>query len=190
MISTILLCLAAALLGFAVYVHRRPSRFEVSRSTVLAVPPSVVFAEVHDLHRFQMWSPWAEMDPSAKVEFSGPPAGPGAEMRWQGNGKVGTGAMILTDSREAERIDFRLEFLRPFKAVNNAHFDFTPVPDGTRVTWRMWGEANFLMKLMGVFMNCDEMCGSQFEWGFRNLRQHLANQSSTMGVSAPPGSVS
>lgn len=183
MTSSLLLFLllpAILLLGFLIYVARRPSDFEVVRSAEFDAPPARVFGKVNDLREFQSWSPWAEMDPAAKVDFAGPPQGEGTEMRWDGNGKVGAGAMILMESVPTSRIVFRLEFYRPFKATNVAQFDFVPTAQGTQVRWSMRGKANFVAKLMGVFMNCDKMCGDQFEWGFRNLRKRLESETQSV----------
>jgi hypothetical protein len=43
------------------------------------------------------------------------------------------------------------------------------------VSWRMSGPANFMSKLMGVFMDMDKMVGRDFEDGLQNLR-HIAEQ--------------
>ena len=45
------------------------------------------------------WSPWAKIDPAAKITFEGPPAGTGAGYTWAGNNKVGEGRMTITDSQ-------------------------------------------------------------------------------------------
>ena len=49
---------------------------------------------------------------------------------------------------------------------------FQPTRDGaTEVSWQMYGSANFMGKLMGVFMDMDKMVGRDFEDGLQNLRQ-------------------
>ncbi len=38
----------------------------------------------------------------------------------------------------------------------------------------MAGKNNFMAKCMGLVMNCDKMCGDQFEQGFANLQALVA----------------
>lgn len=42
--------------------------------------------------------------------------------------------------------------------------------DTTSVTWAMHGPANYISKLMGVFINMDKMIGTDFEAGLANLK--------------------
>ena len=45
-------------------------------------------------------------------------------MSWVGNNKVGEGSMTITESRPSEFIQFKLDFLKPFKATSTAEFTF------------------------------------------------------------------
>ena len=65
---------------------------------------------------------------------------------------------------------FRLDFLKPFKGTNIADFTFKPEGDQTVVTWSMSGKNNFVTKAVGLFINCDKMCGDQFEKGLASLK--------------------
>jgi hypothetical protein len=38
------------------------------------------------------------------------------------------------------------------------------------VTWAMHGPSNFIGKLMGIFVNMDQMIGKDFEAGLDNLK--------------------
>ena len=55
-------------------------------------------------------------------------------------------------------------------ATNLAEFTFQPDGLQTVVTWAMSGKNNFMMKLFGLFVNCDKMVGCQFEKGLANLK--------------------
>jgi hypothetical protein len=52
-----------------------------------------------------------------------------------------------------------------------ATVDFTFKPEGgkTVVTWAMYGQNKFMGKLMSLFIDCDKMCGPQFEKGLADL---------------------
>jgi uncharacterized protein YndB with AHSA1/START domain len=169
MIITLLVVAAVILVGLVIFVATRPSEFRVARSVTIPAPAAVVFEHVNDFHNWEAWSPWAKLDPHAKNSFAGPESGEGAKYHWEGNNQVGAGAMTLLESRPHEFIRIRLEFLRPFKATNAVEFTFQPSGEGTRVTWTMTGQNNFMAKAVGLFIDCEKMCGGQFEQGLANL---------------------
>jgi len=158
-----------AILWFVCLVGR-PDEFRVTRSTTIAASPAAVFAQVNDFHHWDAWSPWARLDPACKNTFAGPPAGKDAQFAWEGNNKVGAGRMTITDSRAAELVRIRLEFLRPFKATNTTEFTVRPQGNGTEITWTMSGKNNFMSKLFGVFVDCEQMVGKDFEKGLAGLQ--------------------
>ena len=61
-----------------------------------------------------------------------------------------------------------------------ATVDFTFKPEGgqTVVTWAMYGKNNFIGKVISVFMDCDKICGPQFERGLAGLGAAAAASSS------------
>ena len=170
MLFPILLVLAALVAVFLIVAATRPDTFRYERRATIAASPAVVFGFMHDLRRFQDWSPWANIDPACKVVFSGPATGVGAAFSWEGNNKVGAGSMTCTASESAARLEFRLEFLRPMKAINTATFDLLPDGNGTAVTWSMTGKNNFMFKAVGLFMDCDKLVGKDFEKGLASLK--------------------
>lgn len=173
MLKKILIALALVVAAFAVVVALQPADFRITRSAMLPAPPAVVFEHVNDLHKWQAWSPWAKLDPAAKITFNETPAGTGARFAWAGNHEVGEGSMTITESRPAELVRFKLEFLKPFEATSTAEFTFKPAGDQTAVTWSMTGTNNFVGKAMSLIMNCDKMVGRQFEKGFANVESVL-----------------
>ncbi len=166
-----ILLIVAALVGlFAIFVATRPSEFQVTRSTAMAVSPSVVFPLVNHLREWESWSPWENLDSEMQRTFEGPPAGEGAVYAWVGNSQVGEGRMTIEESRPNELIRMRLEFFKPMAGVSQVEFTFLPVNEQTEVTWNMRGENNFVGKAMCLFMDMDKMCGSQFETGLAQLK--------------------
>ncbi|MEX0717301.1 MAG: SRPBCC family protein [Planctomycetaceae bacterium] len=161
---------AVVVLVFVVIVAMQPSQFRVTRSAVMAAPPEAVFAQVNDFHDWEAWSPWAKLDPNAKNTFEGPTAGTGSIFRWAGNSEVGEGSMTITESRPHELIRIRLEFVRPMEDVATVEFDFQPVEAGTRVTWSMFGENDFVSKAFCLFMDMDQMLGGDFEKGLAAMK--------------------
>ena len=158
-----------------VIIAGRPDEFTVSRAITIAATAEKVFPHVNDLHLWQAWSPWAKLDPNAKNTFTGAACGAGASMTWDGNKKVGAGKMTITKSQPNELVQFQLKFLRPFSAENLAEFRFKSTSHQTTVKWTMTGKSNFIFKVFGLFMNCDDMVGKDFEKGLSALKTIAEN---------------
>lgn len=171
MLKKILFVLLALIVVFVVVVALQPSEFHVERSVTVAAPPADVFAEVNDFHKWDAWSPWAKLDPHAKVGFEGPEAGEGTVMTWAGNSEVGAGKMTLVESRPDELVKARVDFTEPFEGTSMSQFTFKPGDDGTTVTWSMDDQHNFVEKAMCLIMNGKGMVGEQMEKGLSQLKE-------------------
>ena len=130
MLKKILIGLAVLVALFVVVVAMQPSEFHVERTATIAAPPADVFAQVNDLHKWDAWSPWAKLDPNAKIAFEGPEAGQGAAMSWAGNDKVGEGKMTMVESRPSEAVKLKVDFVKPFEGTSNSDFALKPEGDG------------------------------------------------------------
>ncbi len=78
--------------------------------------------------------------------------------------------MEIAEASPPSKLAVKLDFLRPFKAHNIAEFTLEPKGDSTNVTWAMDGPSPYVTKLMGVFVNMDNMIGKDFETGLANLK--------------------
>src|SRR5262245_56977275 len=169
MLLEILIGVVVVIAVLAAVIAMRPSEFRVARSATIHAAAPAVFAEVNEMRRWLAWSPFEKSDPAMQKEFSGAPAGVGAIYAWSGNKQAGEGRATIVESRAGELIRIRLDFVRPFAGTNLAAFAFEPQGDRTVVTWSMSGKANFMFKAIGLFMNCEKMCGDQFEAGLAKL---------------------
>ena len=185
MAKKILLVLVAIVAAFALFVATRPANYRVSRSISVAAPPSAVYAQVADFHRWDAWSPWAKLDPAMKTTFSGPVAAPGSSYHWVGNDKVGEGQMTIVEAKPAERVGIRLEFIKPFAGTSSTEFVFAPSGGATRTTWTMEGSHNFVGKAFAVFNDMDKMIGADFEKGLSQLKAVAENQSRAQPSTLP-----
>ena len=173
MLKKILVALVVIVIVFVVVVAMRPADFRITRTATIAAPAEVIFQNVNDLHKWEAWSPWAKLDPSMKQTYEGAAAGVGAIYSWDGNKEVGAGRMTITESRTNEAIVIKLEFLKPFAAVNDTEFTFKSADangNQTVVTWTMSGTNNFMSKAFCMFMNMDKMVGGDFEKGLASLK--------------------
>jgi hypothetical protein len=163
--------LALLVAAFAVVVWFQPDDYRLTRTTVIAAPAAAVFAQVNDLQKWEGWSPWAKLDPNAKVTFSGPSSGEGASFKWDGNDKVGAGTMTITASKPITRIATRTDFIKPFAGTSNSDFVFSENGGQTNVIWTMTGTHNFIGKAMCLVMSMETMLGPDFERGLAQLKQ-------------------
>jgi hypothetical protein len=170
MLRNILIAIAAALVVLLVVIATRPSTYRVSRSATIAAPPSVVYAELVDFHRWDAWSPWAKLDPAMKVTYTGPASGPGAAYGWSGNDKVGEGKMLITGARPNQEVNIKLDFIKPFEGTSLTAFALGPASGGTKVNWSMSGENNFMMKAISLVHDMDTDIGKEFDQGLSNLK--------------------
>lgn len=176
MLKKILLVLVALVLVFVIFVALQPSDYRVERTTTVDAPASQVFAHVNDFHKWEAWSPWAKLDPNAKVTFEGPAAGQGTVMSWAGDENVGVGKMTLVESKPEEAIRIRVDFVEPFEGGTDSDFSFTPDGDRTEVAWAMHGHHNFMEKAFCLVTNGLDMMGEDIEKGLANLKS-VAEQS-------------
>lgn len=172
MFRTIGLLLVVAVAAFLGYVAMLPSAYRVERTAIIDAPPATVFQHVNDLSKWESWSPWAKRDPNAKNSFEGPKDGKGAIFKWAGNDEVGEGQMTIVDSKPADSIAIKLDFVKPFAGTSDVGFKFQPEGSGTKVAWSLAGEQGFFERaictLMGIDM--DSMIGADYEAGLKSLK--------------------
>jgi Polyketide cyclase / dehydrase and lipid transport len=144
--------------------------FQVVRSTAIAASPERVHDLIDDFHAWRAWSPWEDVDPGLKRDYSGADSGVGAKYAWEGNRKAGKGSMEIVSSTP-ERIEVRLVFEKPWKATNRVVFELTPSGStSTDVTWRMSGTTSGFAALFSRFVSMDRMVGKDFERGLARMK--------------------
>ena len=176
-VRIVLLVLLIAVGGVLAMAATKPTHYHIERSATISAAPAAVFAHVNDFHAWEAWSPWEKIDPAMKRTFEGPPNGKDATYAWVGNDKVGEGKMTIIESQPDARVGIRLEFIKPFAETCQADFALASEGEGTKVTWGMDGNHNYVSKIMCVFMDMDKMIGTDFEKGLGQLK--------TLAESAP-----
>lgn len=165
--------LAAVIVGLLAYAATKPDTFRVERSTLIDAPPEAIYAEIEDFRRWRAWSPYEDRDPNLERSYSGAERGVGAQYAWQGDENVGSGRMEIRDAVPASEILIALDFTAPMEAHNTALFTMTPEAGATRLTWAMEGPSNLMFKVMTIFLDMDEMIGSDFETGLARMKSNL-----------------
>jgi Polyketide cyclase / dehydrase and lipid transport len=165
----IVILVALAIAAVLILAAMKPDTFTVVREGQVNAPPDKVHALINDFREWTKWSPWEKMDANLTRNYSGSASGKGAAYDWSGNKKVGQGRMDITATAPS-RIDIDLHFMKPFEARNKTVFSLTPRDGGTQVRWEMNGTSPFMFKVMGMFMNMDQMIGKDFEAGLSNMK--------------------
>jgi uncharacterized protein YndB with AHSA1/START domain len=179
MLKKILIALLAVIAIFLIVVALQPSEFHVERTATMAAPPATVFDQVNDFHKWDTWSPWAKLDPNAKIAFEGPPSGAGTIMTWAGNNQVGEGKMTLAESKPNELVKINVDIVKPMAGSSTTEFAFKPEGDQTSVTWSMSGHQNFIAKAMCLVMNGKKMMSDIMDKGLANMKSVVEGASKT-----------
>jgi hypothetical protein len=151
-----------------------PTPYTVERSTVVTASAEAIYPLLVDFHEWPRWSPWEDVDPDMDRTYAGPASGVGATYAWQGDRKAGAGSMEITEATAPTSVGLRLIFLKPFKAENRMVLTLRPEGAGTRVTWRLDGEAGGVMKPLARIGMFDRWVGKDFEKGLARLRAQVS----------------
>ncbi|MCG2612101.1 GyrI-like domain-containing protein [Flavobacterium sp. SM15] len=166
-------------IALSVYIATQASEFDIQRSKVINLPQNVLYNYVDEYKNWQDWGPWAEEDKSIQYTYSEKTKGLGAAYSWKGkdgNGKMKTVKIIENDSL-FQKIYF--EDNEP----NDIIWGFQKVANGTKVSWRMKGKMNFMMKFFSFFKGGTEnMLAPMFEKGLENIDNLLVKELKTYSV--------
>jgi uncharacterized protein YndB with AHSA1/START domain len=158
-----------AIAGILLYAATKPDSFRVQRTVLINAPSDKVFPLINDMKAWTAWSPYEKKDPAMKRTYGAVTAGKGATYAWDGDKNVGQGSMEIVES-SPRKIVLKLDFLKPFEAHNTGEFVLEPKGDSTSVTWAIYGPSPYMSKVVGTFMNIDDMIGRDFEKGLADLK--------------------
>lgn len=167
-----LVILLALPLIVALFVKKE---YSVEREIVINKPKREVFDYLKYLRNQANFSTWAKMDPTMKYEYRGADGWAGFIAYWDGDEKtVGQGEQEIANIIQGERIDYKLLFVKPFPSVCTTYMTIERVSeDQTKVKWGMNGSMSYPMNLMQLFMNMDDMVGTEYEKSLSVLKDIL-----------------
>jgi len=155
-----------------------PNEVHVERHIEIQRPAATVFTVVNSYRSFQSWSPWAQRDPGAVYELSGPDQGRGAKMSWRGDPRlVGSGWQQITESQPNSLVRMHLEFDQQGGA--DSYFQVAETAEGVLLTWGFDTDLSegqgwlggLLARYFGLFF--DSWIGGDYEAGLARLKALL-----------------
>ncbi|MCG7896776.1 MAG: GyrI-like domain-containing protein [Candidatus Thiodiazotropha taylori] len=167
--TTILIVIVVVILAVPlIYLSTLKGDFAVSRSLAIGVAKEQVFAKIKDFKSWPEWSPWLMHEPKTRLEYSDAPDQQGGWYSWDGE-TVGAGRLTHVKFSGSDRIEQKIEFLRPFKSVSQVWWDLEPLEaGGTLVRWNMSGSMPFLFRFMTKKIG--EYVGKDYDTGLAMLR--------------------
>ena len=153
-----------------IYLATLDGNFRVRRSREVDVPRESAFAAIVDFESWPEWSPWLMHEPNAKLEYSDDYRQEGGNYSWDGK-IIGAGRLTHVNINQPDRIEQRIEFVRPFKTRNQVIWEFEDRGDKTLVTWEMIGRMPFLFRFMAKRM--EPMIERDYDLGLALLNGYL-----------------
>ncbi len=166
-ILIVLLILAGLVIIVPVFL---PSQVTVSVEEEIDLPPELVFNNVAQFTDRDMWDPWLQMEPEAKVVIESKPDFVGSVYTWEGE-KIGNGKMLV------DSVNY------PDFVASDIWFGGSPEPsrvewileesgENTQVTWRFISEGSYPFgRLMLQFMKGP--LRSSFESGLAGFKSYI-----------------
>jgi hypothetical protein len=169
MLKIILIVVVVIITVILIYASTKPVTFHVERSISIKAAPEKIFAFINDFHQWMLWTPY-DKDPAMKKSYGRIITGKGATYAWEGNSEVGQGDIAITDTSPPNKVVLDLHMIKPFEARNVVVFTLEVVGDSTKVTWGMDGKNNLISKVMGLFIDMDNMIGKDFAAGLAKMK--------------------
>ncbi|GAB4180751.1 MAG: hypothetical protein Kow00108_17300 [Calditrichia bacterium] len=165
----LILILAVAIAGIFA-----PKEYNVERSVVIESPVEYAFYYTHYLSNFSKWEPWGKKDSTMKSWVEGKDGEVGAVYKWEGDPKLtGKGEMKITELDKNKRIAYWMKFYEPMEDEAGVYMNFADKDGKTEIVWGFDGKSPFPWNVMLLFMDMDQMLGTDFEQGLSNLKAQI-----------------
>ncbi len=170
MFKKIILPVLAILAVFVAFVALQDPNYVISREAKIQAPVEKVWPYLNNSKLAEKWAPWLEIDPDARMTYSGPAAGVGSQASWDGGKQLGTCSATISESVPHQKVGIQLEYVKPYEMKQYSEYLVASSGNETTVTWRVTGQNNFMGRFICLFMSMDKMVGGMFEKGLSNLK--------------------
>lgn len=172
-IKWLVIILVVLVLAFVVVGLMLPSKYEVVRSVTINAPQEKVHAVIGDLNQWPKWANWWRTYPGMTQTMSGNGTDVGSKMTWT-EPSIGNGAMEVLKNDPATGFYTEVTFWKEGQEEKhrmNGDLLYAADGNGTKVTWKAYGDTggNLIGNWMATFF--DGMMGPDFEKGLANAKE-------------------
>ncbi len=163
LLTFLLIILLLAVIGLFL-----PRHIRLERMVIMDTDREAIFNQVNNVHNWEHWSPWHQLDSTIKPEYFGPGSGVGAGYTYHStHRKIGSGKITVIASAPYDSIVMDLNSEEYGKTTGR--FLFQESGTGTQVTWIIESDLgmNPFSRWFGLFMN--KIVGRILERGLTNL---------------------
>ncbi len=142
-----------------------PRDFDVPREITIQASPQEIFPYINNPSQRKHWSPW--YSPDSPNRFTGPEAGPGATMYWQG------GKIVITQAEPHTMVEYQTHFDDGYPTSTSRFTLVADTPGVTKVQWDFWGKVPSHPLRRYYILRIDQSTGAKHMKGLQNLKQHI-----------------
>ncbi|PWJ43284.1 SRPBCC family protein [Sediminitomix flava] len=161
-----------------------PQKVHVEVAHTFKADKTLVYDQIHDFKNWNNWSPWYQIDPNAKYEFSDRSIGAGAWMKWESDNKnIGNGQIDIIEESLGHDLVFEIS-MPEFDTKDRGEFILHEDAEGITVVWSMESDfgMNPIRRIIGSMM-VEPQLEKSFTDGLNNIESYLENQRAITEVS-------
>ncbi|SIQ52075.1 Polyketide cyclase / dehydrase and lipid transport [Chryseobacterium sp. RU37D] len=168
----IIIILASILIFWLVAAFFVSGDCKYEKSISINAPVEKVWQNTNTLKAIDQWSPWNDLDPNMKKNWTGTTGQTGEKMCWESKKEeAGKGCQEVKKIDQAnKRIDTKIVFLTPYESEANAYVSVVPEGNGSKTTWGFTSTIPYPFTIMKFFMNMEEAIGKDYQEGLTRLK--------------------
>ena len=162
LLRILLFSFLVVLVAVVIFGFLSPSDWDVERSVTINSKPEKIYPFVADFKTgWPQWSSYDLEDHRIAYTYEGPEEGVGARRSWVG-GNIGDGSQIITHADPHRGIAFDINMPSTGFEIKGS-IRFEPMVDGTKVTWRHYGNVGTNPFRRYSAFTMDRIMGDEFE---------------------------
>lgn len=152
-----------------------PRHFHTEASATVNKPVGDVFSYVRYLKNQDQFSYWNLKDPSMVKTYTGTDGTQGATYSWNSqNEELGQGTQTIKNIVENQRLEIRMQFIKPFENESDATISTTATgPATTTLTWAFDDDMAWPMNLMPYLFNMKKSLGDMLQTSVDNVKKNM-----------------
>lgn len=167
-----IIVLASILIFWLVLAFFISGECKYEKSISISAPVEKVWQNTNTLKAMDQWSPWNDLDPNMKKDWTGITGQPGEKVCWKSSKKeAGEGCQEVKKVDAAnKKIETAITFLTPYKSEANAYVKVVSEGNGSKATWGFTSTIPYPFTVMKLFMNMESAIGKDYQEGLTRLK--------------------